>query len=117
MGLCGSQWDIFLINGWCGTAQPIVVIAFGLLASALVVLDTVRKQAEKPREQASNLFPPWPLPQLPSPGSCPDFCVWWTFLLESLLVMEFITEETLKHMFVFILKYILTEVGHGGAHL
>lgn len=41
--------------------------------SLLVVLDTTRKQAEKP----VNSTHPWPLHQFPVPGSClqvPDLC-------------------------------------------
>ena len=36
----------------------------------LVVLGSIRKQAEQNEEQASKQHPPWPLHQLLLPGSC-----------------------------------------------
>ena len=92
---CGEH---FLNCDWYGKAQPTV----GSAAPSLVVLGSVRKQAEEAgMDSPPNIIPPWLLHQILAPGchtaclGCPQWSMTWIcrqrnpFFLKLLSVMVF----------------------------
>ena len=69
----GRSLEVFsLINGCCGRAQP------EWMEPGQAVLGSVRKELSKPwGSKPVSSLPPWPLPQLLTPGFYLSFPQWW----------------------------------------
>lgn len=79
ISLSSSLWKHLLINSWCGRAQ----LTMDSTTLRLVVLDTLRKQAEQAvGTKPVSSISPWPLgqflPQVPAWVSSVDFTQPWT---------------------------------------